>query len=146
MASFHEQLKSFATKEGPAALLRVVDTIVIEIGNRIVLRSPVGDPRLWAAPAPAGYVGGSFRSNWQYGFNNDPDGELDSIESEGATIQRIQNGAMASVGAGIHFIVNNLPYAERLENGHSSQAPAGMVGLTELEFPEIVARAINEHS
>lgn len=28
------------------------------------------------------------------------------------------------------FINNSLPYGERLENGYSKQAPAGMVGLT----------------
>lgn len=28
------------------------------------------------------------------------------------------------------YIQNNLPYAERLENGHSKQAPAGIYGIT----------------
>ncbi|SDT52742.1 HK97 gp10 family phage protein [Pseudomonas prosekii] len=28
------------------------------------------------------------------------------------------------------YIQNNLPYGERLENGHSGQAPAGIYGIT----------------
>lgn len=28
------------------------------------------------------------------------------------------------------YVQNNLPYAERLENGHSGQAPAGIYGIT----------------
>jgi len=33
-------------------------------------------------------------------------------------------------GEDIVFVSNSLPYAEPLENGHSRQAPQGMLGLT----------------
>ncbi|WP_095058031.1 HK97 gp10 family phage protein [Pseudomonas sp. Irchel s3f7] len=35
------------------------------------------------------------------------------------------------------FIQNNLPYAERLENGHSSQAPTGIYGLSFIGVSEV---------
>lgn len=35
------------------------------------------------------------------------------------------------------FIQNNLPYAERLENGHSSQAPTGIYGLAFIGVSEV---------
>ena len=121
---------------------RFTRKVIIEIGNRIVLRSPVGNPDLWISAAPPGYAGGAFRANWQYGFNSDPQGNLADIDGTGSvSINRITLGVMSASMGGVHFIVNNMPYGEALENGHSSQAPLGMVGLTELEFPEIVARA-----
>ncbi len=64
--SFTLQLKAFAEKaKGNADL--VVRKVVLDIGTRVVLRSPVGDPDLWEGKAPKGYVGGRFRGNWQYG-------------------------------------------------------------------------------
>lgn len=36
------------------------------------------------------------------------------------------------------FITNNLPYAKRIEDGYSAQAPAGMVKVTVNEFKSIV--------
>jgi len=40
-------------------------------------------------------------------------------------------GAMTALPAfGVSFVQNNLPYAQRLEDGWSSQAPAGMVRAT----------------
>ena len=45
--------------------------------------------------------------------------------------------APAKFGATI-YLVNNLPYAVRLEYGWSKQAPAGMVRITAAEFQSIV--------
>ena len=44
----------------------------------------------------------------------------------------------------LHYIVNNLPYSIALENGHSGQAPQGMVGLTVTEYQTIVQRAVED--
>ena len=38
--------------------------------------------------------------------------------------------------------MNNLPYARALEDGHSSQAPAGIVGRLQLEFKSIVEQVV----
>lgn len=40
------------------------------------------------------------------------------------------------------FISNNLPYAEAIEDGHSKQAPMGMVKVTIAEFDSIVNKAV----
>jgi len=40
------------------------------------------------------------------------------------------------------FISNNLPYAQAIEDGHSKQAPAGMVKVTVAEFLPIVNKAV----
>ena len=37
--------------------------------------------------------------------------------------------------------MNNAPYAQRIENGWSRQAPQGLVGLTVVMFQQIVREA-----
>lgn len=120
----------------------VVRRTVLDIGAKVVEKSPVGDATLWQSPPPPGYVGGRFRANWQYGFSQIPSGDLPDIDPSGAvSVSRISAGVSSSPAAGIHYLTNNLPYAKRLEDGYSKQAPVGMVGLTVLEFQSIVEEA-----
>lgn len=115
---------------------------IFEISKRIMFRSPVGDPAYWQSKyKPVGYVGGAFRANWQYGFNQQPSGEIAGTDKTGsATLGKIKSGINSSPAYGIHYLVNNLPYSIRLENGWSTQAPGGMVKLTALEFGSIVSQ------
>ena len=82
---------------------------------------------------------GRFRANWQIdqrGFNYekfDPSGQEKVVE--------ITQKVMASEVGGVISLINNLPYAERLEFGHSKQAPEGMVRLTAMEFTEAAEEA-----
>lgn len=106
-----------------------------EVLNRVVLNSPVGNPSYWADPssAPPGYVGGRFRNNWQIG----PAPTDEEIPPPTGTVPPLQetldreNSALRATAAGIGrtiWVFNNVPYAERLENGWSSMAPQGVVG------------------
>jgi len=116
---------------------------IFEISKRIMFRSPVGDPAYWQSKyKPVGYVGGAFRANWQYGFNQQPSGEVAGTDKSGsATLGKIKAGINSSPVYGIHYLVNNLPYSIRLENGWSKrQAPGGMVKLTALEFGSIASQ------
>jgi hypothetical protein len=105
----------------------------------------VGTPSEWENPSAAapGYAGGTFRRNWQYGFNTIPASFIEEADPTGSKARSaVQSGLFSSPAYGVHYIVNNAPYAQRLEEGHSKkQAPFGMVSLTELEFPEIFRRA-----
>jgi len=138
---------------------KAVRKVLIDLGASLVSKSPVGDRKLWlslgaayaiggkhkqikGSKGPAGYVGGRFKGNWQHGFGSKPSGELPDIDPSGsASMARIEGGIASSPAAGIHYLANNLPYAQRLEDGWSTQAPAGMIGLTMLEFPGIVKRS-----
>lgn len=141
--SFSADLRKFCHTEAPEKTNRIVRTVVIEIANRVVLRSPVGDAQYWQSPAPAGYVGGRFRGNWQYGFGMPPGGTIERVDKSGReTLGALQSALALGSLAGVHWIANNLPYAERIESGWSGQAPQGVVALTELEFPQIVKRVI----
>lgn len=139
-AQFLLDLERFAKKaKGNADL--VVRKVFLDFSTRVVMRSPVGDPSGWKSPAPAGYTGGHFRGNWQYGEGMIPRGWLQTVDKTGqASLARMQAIKPQASGK-VHYIVNNLPYAMELERGHSRQAPAGMVGVTVKEFQMIVRKA-----
>ncbi len=142
MSSFAIDLQAFATKAGARADL-VVKRVVAGVAESIIEMSPVGDGSYWKHPPPKGYVGGRFRANWDYGFNAPPGKQFDVVDKTAATsINRILSGFSGKPTVGIHYIANNLPYAIRLENGWSRQAPAGMVGVTVLKFQAIVKGAL----
>ncbi|HEY0684762.1 MAG TPA: hypothetical protein VGD45_20665 [Steroidobacter sp.] len=89
------------------------------------------------------YVGGRFRGNWQVSVSFPSSRPLDRIDPNGS--QTIEAGAAALAGfeAGPSiYIMNNLPYALRLENGWSKQAPFGMVAVTVVEFERLAQQAI----
>jgi hypothetical protein len=139
--SFTSQMNAFCKQIAPDKLDSTVRKTVIEIGNRVIQRSPVGDATLWQSPPPPGYVGGRFRANWMYGYNSMREVITDQIDPSGmVSLTRIL-GVASWPSAGIHYITNSLPYAQRLEDGWSSQAPGGMVSLVEIEFSEIARRA-----
>lgn len=141
--SFTAQMDKFCRTEAPDKLDRTVRTVVLEVGNRAVYRSPTGDPQYWDSPAPPGYVGGRFKGNWQYGFSSKPTSYLNVIDGNGsATLAAITSSVLSGNAVGVHYITNNSPYAKRIEDGWSKrQAPYGIVGRIELEFPAIVRRA-----
>jgi hypothetical protein len=140
--SFSSDLAKFSAKTN-SKLDRVVKKIVIDMGTRIVLRTPVGEPSTWQSPAPQGYVGGRARANWQYGNGEMPQSVLDFVDKGGnSTVNKIIGGVQASKAASIHWVANNLPYIKRLEEGWSDQAPQGMVRLTVLEFEQTIRDAL----
>ena len=129
---FSVQIGDFA-KRANKKTENVVKALIFEIGKRLIMRSPVGDPSYWTSAAPSGYVGGRFRNNWQYSFGGM--GNKNRIEADASCSQSYtdMNKVFGSQASGLHYIYNNLPYSVRLEYGHSRQAPQGVVRLTMLE-------------
>lgn len=139
--TFALDLKAFADKTSAKANA-VVQKVVIDVGTALVMKSPVGDPTYWINPPPPGYVGGRFRANWQYGMGAIDGTTSEKIDKTGqATIAAIVGSVRPEAAGQIHYITNSLPYANRLEEGWSRQAPNGMVNLTILEFQPIVEAA-----
>lgn len=148
MSNFSADIAAFV-KKANGNMDQVVRKIVFDLGTKIVMRSPVGDGKYWQSPPPAGYVGGRFRANWQYGYGSMPSGDLPDIDPRPANTNvstlRILAGLKDKPTAGLHYIVNNLPYAKRLEEGWSTrQAPSGMVTLTAIEFQSMARDAAAE--
>lgn len=106
----------------------VVKKAAMDIAAQLVNRSPVDT--------------GRFRANWRVGMgapNTATSTATDRAGSStiGAMTQAINN---YTTGQTI-WLTNSLPYAQRLENGWSKQAPRGMVRLTILSWRRAVNNA-----
>lgn len=145
MSGFALRIREFAEKAKDNMEAVVVKTTT-DVMSKIVDRSPVGFPPHWKNPPPKGYVGGRFRANWQIGLDAPATGELDLIDADGEPTKKRLAAEIERIGAGhVVHITNNLPYGPRLEyEGHSSQAPQGMVRITVAEFQSIVGQAARE--
>ncbi|MCU3191395.1 hypothetical protein N8Y15_00255 [Enterobacter hormaechei subsp. hoffmannii] len=96
---------------------------------------------------PEGYVGGRFKNNWYVGLDSQPTETNDTPDASGqgsnsrglAVLEVFRVGQVNSI-----YFTNNLPYVQALENGHSNQAPGGMVGLTALDAAQYFREAMSE--
>ncbi len=85
--------------------------------ERIVNRTPEGNPNLWNPPYwPADYIPGTLKNSW---------------------VIKITESAVE--------ISNEQPYAERIETGYSTQAPAGMMRISVLEWDVILAQVARSY-
>jgi len=124
MAGFADQVRAWERKTERKMDL-AVRKIALEMFRRIILKSPVDT--------------GRFRGNWQIAIGSVPDGTLELDDKTGtATIAKGAAIALGMNAGDTIYFANNLPYARRLEEGYSQQAPAGMVALTVQEFQSIV--------
>jgi len=136
--SFSDDIAKFAQKAANNADVLVRKT-VIDIGTRLVNRTPVGDANYWKSPPPAGYVGGHARANWSHSEGELNTREFDTVDaSGGASTSRIAASVPKKASGKVHFVQNSVPYIQRLEDGWSRQAPNGMVAVTKVEFQGIV--------
>jgi hypothetical protein len=103
---------------------------------------------------------GRFRGNWMIGVEVMPataitpdgigpgrqpgDPPLAGAPSGAAVDGAVINNALSALGqfklGQTIWIINNVPYAVALEQGHSKQAPAGVVKITVQEFGAITSR------
>lgn len=136
---FALDIRKFATKavENANTVTReVVGGVIAEVDRR----SPVGDPSYWQNPPPPGYRPGLFRGNWQLSVDMPTLTETGRIDPTGAEATAENLAAIPEQAFGhVYYLTNNVPYANRIENGWSRQAPAGVVGLTVVRWEEIVA-------
>jgi hypothetical protein len=99
--------------------------IAIDVFAEVIMMSPVDT--------------GRFRGNWQVAIGSVPTGTLELDDKAGtATLSAAQAKALELKAGQTIFLVNNLPYAEALEYGHSEQAPGGMIRLTVQRWKPIV--------
>ena len=150
-------LSDWCKKLAPRKIRNAIVKIAFELDKGVVTMSPVGDPSKWVTLKNGNYVdyesvhgivedytGGRFRANWQVGINHQPQGETGRIDESRAGTQTlaVNLASLAAYQLGdTIYILNNVPYAERLENGWSGQAPVGMVGVTVARIDEFVRTA-----
>jgi hypothetical protein len=125
--SFKDQIAKFNKKAKRKATLKFRGT-ALSMFSHVILRTPVKSGRL--------------RGNWQSRLNKPASGTLEVNDATGskAISEAGETVARAKLGDSI-FLVNNLPYAQGIEDGNSQQAPSGMVKVTVAEFQTIMKRA-----
>jgi hypothetical protein len=107
-SAFVAQIESDLTKQ--------TRIIAMALLGEIVARSPVDTGRFRGNTTVS--IGSPVYSN---GANVDPSGS-GTLSAGNAVLAGLKPYT-------IIYIQNNLPYAEKLENGHSKQAPNGVFGL-----------------
>ena len=87
----------------------LIAVVVLETDAKLKEQSPVDE--------------GRFRASWRIS-----EGEIDeSVNAEGDTTPQNYSG---TITAGKDYnLTNSLPYAQRLADGHSKQAPSGWIEL-----------------
>ena len=116
------------------ALLDDIGETAFAVLRNLIFASPVGNPSLWQNPgsAPSGYVGGTFRRNWIVSIGGFNESIIEGQDEVGATTaaagRSVIEGWKAQRRLQTNLVIqNNVPYANRLAQGFSRQAPAGWV-------------------
>lgn len=140
-----EQFHAHAMQQHRALFNRVM----AETLSGLVLANPVGNPDRWQRPRK-GYVGGHSRRNWQVSLTPEAVPEIAGVDPSGrmatdqgyaaiAALPMAQPGRLASTGTTRAYLVNVVPYMERLNQGWSRQAPAGWIDA-------VLARVMAKHA
>lgn len=125
---FADDLRRFERKTEDK-MSRAVRKITLDAFSGCIMMSPVDT--------------GRFRGNWQTAIGSAPSGTVEMMDKGGTVVIAKVQGVTAGMKPGdVVYMANNLPYAQRLEDGYSSQAPAGMVRLTVQRFQPIADAVI----
>lgn len=133
--TFALEISRLVKDQLPEVVVEVTKKLTLDALRGVVRKSPVGNPSLWKSKPPKGYVGGQFRGAWQTSVGTPATAQSGQPTSNRIDVESQATAALATLEPyGVAYIVNGLPYAERLENGWSTQAPLGMVQLTVQEL------------
>ena len=113
---------------------KVVRLTVLKLYKNIIMRSPVDTG---AYRASHGIATGEEPNETEGVKGYQTDEQLAALESEFPDLDW-------KVGDGTIWIYNNMPYAGRLEDGHSKQAPHGVYSVALVEFNTLLENEIKK--
>lgn len=127
---------------------KLIRAVGIKTFSAIIKDTPVGNPDLWKSQegkalkdrkGPEGYVGGRLRANWNCTLGMADTGTDESTEHS-RSIPLVANTCKEADRTKVLWLANSLPYAARIEyDGHSSQAPEGMVRRNVARIKKIIS-------
>jgi len=127
--SFASDIAKFAKKTGQK-LDRAIVSACYQISEAIVMGTPVDT--------------GRARGNWIPTVNN-PSRSTLTIDDKAGTMALSKIGAVTMNAPGnVYYLVNNLPYIQRLEYGWSQQFPQGMVRINVQNFQAALRKAVRD--
>lgn len=113
---------------------KIINSTIRELFKRIIYRTPKGNPNLWHPPYwPKGYQPGTLKAAWRLSFNGREG------EGEGSISFKLKDNTIKVVS-----IYNNEPYAKRVEDGWSTQAPTGMLRVSINEYKSLIEQYARE--
>lgn len=128
--SFSSDIEKIAKKLNQS-IESTVRATALELFGSIIVGTPV--------------LTGRAKGNWQTSINEPITSVIDRAGDTEA-IAELKNVAGGSIAGKILWLSNNLPYIRRLEfDGHSSQAPAGMVRINVARIKSIVSNAAKDN-
>ena len=109
----------------------VVQKVTLDVFSSVIMMSPVDT--------------GRFRGNWIADIGAIPAGTVNNFDKSGSeAISRAAAIVARGKSGGVVYLVNNLPYAQRLEYDHwSRQAPSGMVRISITNYQNYVNNAVS---
>lgn len=122
--------KKLTTEQAPL----FVRKIALDLLRKVTLKSPVDT--------------GRFRANWMTGIGaadestiNEPTAKRgEKYKNDAVSRGSRVLGGYRDISQGAVHVSNNLPYASPLENGHSGQAPLGILGISVEEINAALKR------
>lgn len=128
---FAADLAKLCAAAGDKAEL-VVRKVALDMGGSLIDLSPVDT--------------GRFKNNWVTSVGYKSVAAVGSAKGGGDGSIYMMRDVIGrwKVGDKSIYITNNLPYAQKLEYGHSKQAPSGMVRITVQRFEQAIAKAARE--
>lgn len=125
VAQFNLALRRFTEELLPEQVVLFHKKLTLEALARVVRRTPVDT--------------GRARGNWQATIGSPATGQVDAVDRGGGETVAAGARAIAKLPPySVSFLTNNVPYAQRLEEGWSQQAPKGMVALTFAELESVL--------
>lgn len=111
---------------------KITNDIVGGVIDAVVMESPVDT--------------GKFVGDWLLGVDSVPSGTTDIFDTmKYGTVVHLQEQVPYEAAGHTYNIVNNSEYGWPLENGHSMQAPNGMVEKAVVKFEKIVDIAVGNN-
>lgn len=83
------------------------------------------------------------QGNWQASVGEPKTSILDRKGVDAAIADVMAN--VPDEAGSVVYLSNNLPYIQKLEYGHSDQAPQGMVRVNAVQWPQIVEHEAAKH-
>lgn len=98
----------------------------VNVFTNIIVATPVGNPNNWSSqslPAPKGYSGGALRGNWQTTLGSPATSttERKQKSESGSATGETDTGTRGYTIKTSMYLTNNLPYAQRINDGYSVQ-------------------------
>lgn len=130
--SLSSDLRKIST-ERKSDMEKIVRASSFQLGANVIVMSPVDE--------------GRFRNNWNSSINSIDDSTDRGLQESGTGSIGQLESKVSSVDIGATFnFSNSLPYANRIEyDGHSKQAPDGVVRVAILQWDNIVKHEVSKY-